>query len=320
MEKFKCLITDYQGDNCSYEIEQLEKNNIQAIAAKSKNQEDWVEYIPSVDAILTRHAILDTKLFSMMEKCKIIARYGTGYDNIDIASAKQKKITITYVDDYCSNEVADHTLLLILYCIRNLGEYLSSVNKGGWTPNPHPNVDRILGKKMTVIGYGKIGQKVVERALAFGFEIRVYDPFYEGKVPKGVNHYEDIYDAVLDTDVLSLHVPLIESTKNLIDKKIINLMSRNSLLVNVARGGLIKIDDAIKALDENKLGWLALDVVDNEPPKKSDVIRSHQKVTLTPHVAYYSKQSIQESKRICVDNIILRLNNKQIIGPEVQTQ
>ena len=97
-------------------------------------------------------------------------------------------------------------------------------------------------------------------------------------------------------------------------------MSQDSLLVNVARGGLIKLEDAINALDENKLSWLALDVVDNEPPEKNDILRNHQKVILTPHVAYFSKQSVQESKRICVDNIILGLNNKQVIGPIVQTQ
>ena len=117
---------------------------------------------------------------------------------------------------------------------------------------------------------------------------------------------------------MSLHVPLIESTKNIIDKKVIDLMSQDSLLVNVARGGLIKLDDAISSLDKNKLGWLALDVADNEPPKKSDILRSHKKVVLTPHIAYYSKQSIQESKRICVENIILGLNNKQVIGPVVK--
>tara|TARA_B100001996_G_C18662471_1_gene593614 strand:+ start:1220 stop:2179 length:960 start_codon:yes stop_codon:yes gene_type:complete len=318
MKKFKCLITDYQGDNCNYEIEQLEKNNIETVVAKSKNQNDWFNILPTVDAILTRHANIDEKSFAMMEKCKVISRYGTGYDNIDINSAQKKKIIITFVDDYCSNEVADHTLLLILYCIRNLRDYLSSVSKGDWTPNPHPNVERISGKKMTVIGYGKIGQKVVERALAFGFEMRVYDPYYKGKVPSGVSHHKDIYDAVLDTDVVSLHVPLIESTKNIIDKKVIDLMSQDSLLVNVARGGLIKLDDAISSLDKNKLGWLALDVADNEPPKKSDILRSHKKVVLTPHIAYYSKQSIQESKRICVENIILGLNNKQVIGPVVK--
>ena len=319
MKKFKCLITDYQGDNCEYEIEQLKKNNIETIVAKSKNQEDWLEFIPSVDAILTRHAVIDKKIFSMMENCKIIARYGTGYDNIDIDSAHQKKITITYVDDYCSNEVAHHTLLLILYCIRNLNEYLSSVGKGEWTPSPHPDVNRISGKKLTVIGFGKIGQKVAERALAFGFEIRVYDPFYKGEVPEGITLYEEIYDAVLESDVVSLHVPLTKSTKNIIDKKVISLMSQNSMLVNVARGGLIKLDDAIHALDENKLGWLALDVADNEPPNKSDILRTHKKIVLSPHIAYYSQQSVQESKKICIDNIILALNNEQVIGPIVKT-
>ena len=96
-------------------------------------------------------------------------------------------------------------------------------------------------------------------------------------------------------------------------------MSQNSMLVNVARGGLIKLDDAIHALDENKLGWLALDVADNEPPNKSDILRTHKKIVLSPHIAYYSQQSVQESKKICIDNIILALNNEQVIGPIVKT-
>jgi D-3-phosphoglycerate dehydrogenase len=204
--------------------------------------------------------------------------------------------------------------------MRNLKNYLSSVSQGKWTPTLHPNVNRISGKIMTVIGYGKIGQKVVERALAFGFHIRVYDPFYKGEFPSGVSSHKDISEAVKDSDVVTVHVPLTKSTENIVDKKIINLMSQDSLLVNVARGGLIKLEDAINALDENKLSWLALDVVDNEPPEKNDILRNHQKVILTPHVAYFSKQSVQESKRICVDNIILGLNNKQVIGPIVQTQ
>tara|TARA_B100001750_G_C15511412_1_gene603946 strand:- start:2189 stop:3145 length:957 start_codon:yes stop_codon:yes gene_type:complete len=315
MNKFSCLITDYQGDDCNYEVSELSNNGVETIIANSKDTDDWIRYVEGVDAVLTRHAVFDKQVLDLMSQCKVIARYGTGYDNIDIASAKKKNIIVTYVDEYCADEVAEHTFSLILYAARNLSLFVNSVREGGWTPVPLPPIGRLNGKKITIVGYGKIGRKVARRALAFGLSVRVYDPYVSEGGLDGVTIYENIEEALTGTDIVSLHVPLIDETRHILNEERLNLISKGGVVVNVSRGGLVDVDSAIRLLDKGKLNFVGLDVLEKEPPEIGDIIRTHPKIILTPHVGYYSHESIAASKAICVQNILSVLKGDSPAGP-----
>jgi len=315
MSKFKCLITDYQGNNCNYEIKELQKHEVDVVIANSKEKKDWIKYIQDVDAVLTRHAIFDSSIIDLMDRCKVISRYGTGYDNIDIKSCTDQDIVVTFVSDYCADEVAEHTFSLLMYSVRSLSIFIDSVKKGDWTPSILPPVERLNGKELTIIGYGKIGRKVAKIAISFGLKVRVYDPFVSNENLTGVTQYNTVEESLQETDIVTLHLPLTPETKNILNKKRLNLISKGGILINVSRGGLIDIDAAIELLDKEHLKSLVLDVVDREPPEKKDTVRIHPKIILTPHVGYYSRESVMVSKEICVRNIINVLNSVEPVGP-----
>ena len=315
MSKFKCLITDFQGNNCSYEVNKLQKHGIDVVIADSKEKIDWIEYVNDVDAVLTRHAIFDNSVIQLMDRCKIISRYGTGYDNIDIKSSTIHNIVVTYVSDYCADEVAEHTFSLLMYSVRNLSIFFDSVVNGDWTPSTLPPVERLNGKELTIVGYGKIGKKVAKIAIALGLKVRVYDPFISNENLTGVTQFDTVEKALEGTDIVTLHLPLTPDTRHILNKKRMNLISKGGILINVSRGGLIDIDAAIKLLDIEHLNSLVLDVLEREPPDKNDVVRSHPKIILTPHVGYYSQESVRVSKEICVRNIISVLNSEKPVGP-----
>ena len=315
MNKFTCLITDYQGNDCNYEVSELSKEGVETIIAKSKEKDDWISHIKNVDAVLTRHAIFDKQVLDLMTRCKIIARYGTGYDNIDILSAKKNNILVTYVDDYCADEVAEHTFSLILYAIRNLSLFISSVREGNWTPLVLPPIGRMNGKKITIIGYGKIGRKVAKIAISFGLIVRVYDPYALKDDLNSVTFYESIEESLRGTDIVTLHIPLIDETKHILNEERIGLIAEGGVIVNVSRGGLIDIKAAIRNLDNKKINSLVLDVLEKEPPETDNIVRNHPKIVLTPHVGYYSLESVALSKEICVSNVLSGLKGNTPIGP-----
>jgi len=315
MNKFTCLITDYQGNDCNYEVSELSKEGVDTIIAKSKEKDDWVGHIKNVDAVLTRHAVFDEQVLNLMDRCKIIARYGTGYDNIDILSAKKNNILVSYVDDYCADEVAEHTFSLILYAMRNLSLFINSVREDNWTPPVLPPIGRMRGKQITIIGYGKIGRKVAKIALSFGLSVRVYDPYALNDDMNLVSFYESIEESLKGTDIVTLHIPLVDETKHILNEERIGLIGEGGVIVNVSRGGLVDIEAAIRSLDNEKINSLVLDVLEKEPPELGSIVRKHPKIVLTPHVGYYSLESVALSKEICVNNVLSGLKNTILPSP-----
>jgi len=303
MTERSCVITDFMGDDPSLEEELLSAAGFDVFVAPATDPATWADEAVTADAILTRHAPIRAETIERLERCKVISRYGTGHDNIDIDQAAAQDIVVTNVPGYGTEEVADHTMTLLLMAARHTDVLRASIEGGGWTPDPLPPIKRLRGRRLGLLGIGRIGAAVAERAQAFGLEVRAHDPFVDIP-PQGVTLTDSIDDLVEASDYISLHAPLTPDTHHVLDADRLARLPEGAIVINVARGGLLDLDAAIESLEAGHLGGVAIDVAEQEPLPPDHPARNHPGVFLTPHVGYFSLASVEEAKRRSVGEII----------------
>jgi D-3-phosphoglycerate dehydrogenase / 2-oxoglutarate reductase len=288
--------------------------------APGTSEEELVDAARDCEAMLVCYAKVPESVVAAAAEggCRIISRYGIGYDNIDVAAATERGLLVTYVPDYCLDEVADHAIALLLALARGVHHAALAVSRGEWAV-PHGAVHRLQGSRLAVIGVGGIGARVVDRARAFGIEAVGVDPYLEEwTVP--AERATSFADAVVDADFVSLHVPLTDENHHLIDADSIAGMRRAPIIVNTARGPLVDMDAAVEALDSGRLGGVALDVTEAEPPPADHPLRSHPRAVLTPHMAFYSVEAQAELQRRAAEEIARALRGEapdRPVNPEV---
>lgn len=230
------------------------------------------------------------QLLAAFPRLRLVVRAGVGVDKIDLAAADRLGITVTNVADYGTHEVADHTLLLLLATVRRLGHFAGQT-RGSWQSVRHVPVMRLQGRRLGIVGLGRIGTAVAVRARAFGMDVVAYDPliapeaFARAGVP-GVR----LDDLLATSDVISLHAPLTSESRHLLDRAAFARMRRTPVVVNTARGGLIDAAALAEALDAGVVAAAGLDVVEGEPDIAAhrDLL-DRDDVVATPHVAWYSQ-------------------------------
>lgn len=314
MSGMRCVITDYMGDDTNLECQLLEAAGFDVFVAPSTDPTTWAHQAVDADAILTRHAPVRADTIGRLQRCKVISRYGTGHDNIDLPAAQAKRIIVTNVPGYCTDEVADHAMTLLLMAARHTDVVSASVRSGGWTPQPLPPIQRIRGRRLGLIGFGRIGAGVAARAAAFGLEVWAYDPFLE-QPPPGVEMVDTVDELLARSDFVSLHAPLTSETRHILDTKRLALLPPGAVVVNVARGGLLDLDAAVEALRSGHLSAVAIDVTEQEPPPPEHPARNTPGIFLTPHVGYYSQTSVEEAKRRSVGEIIRVVSGEPAENP-----
>lgn len=244
-------------------------------------------------ALLVGLLPLPGDLLRQRSDLKLIVACSTGWDHIDITAATELGILVCNAGDYCANEVADHTMLLLLASWRNLLPLCTEVQRGGWNfdcaGTPPPLQDVILG----LIGVGRIGSRVAQRAAVFGLKIIGYDPYLPPNLIQSRGAEPVSLAALLArADIISLHLPSQDGRKAVLDQTAIEQMKPGVLLINVARGDLMDLRAVRSALERGRLGGLALDVWETEPPLGLDPLFNHPKVIVTPHAAWYSTASV----------------------------
>jgi D-3-phosphoglycerate dehydrogenase len=247
-------------------------------------------------------AQIDEQVIEAASDCKIIARYGIGVDNLDVEAATRRGIQVTNVPDYCLDEVADHAMALLLAAARGVVGAALGVRSGDWTV-PQENIHRIAGRRLALIGGGRIGRRVADRARAFGYEVVIYDPYTEDSVPS-------VEEAVSGADAVSVHAPLTDETRHIIGPKALAAMQRRPILVNTSRGGLVDLEAVTKALDEDRLAAVALDVTEPEPLPDDHPLRTHPRAIVTPHMSFYSEEAQAELQRRAVDEVVRALTGQ----------
>ncbi len=249
-------------------------------------EDEYAAIVGEHDAMIVRSGIKVTaKILENPGRLKVIARAGVGVDNIDLAAATAKGILVVNTAEASTITTAELAFALLMGLLRNIGPSHQVMSAGGWDRSKYSG-RQLAGKTLGVVGMGRIGQTVAERALAFEMDVVGYDPFFnqetacEGRV-KMVRDFEELLPLV---DILSFHVPLNDQTRSILNKDTFAKCRDGVFVVNAARGGVVDEEDLIAALDSGKCAGAALDVYTTEPPAKDSPLRSHPKILHTPHL------------------------------------
>jgi D-3-phosphoglycerate dehydrogenase / 2-oxoglutarate reductase len=290
--KAKVVITDYVWESL-----EVEKNTLGALAdlvpMKTKKPEEFLDEAGDCDALLNTYAgPITAEAMARMPKCRIIARYGIGVDTIDLEAATRAGIIVTNNPTYCIEEVAEHTLALLLACARKVALYDRLVRAVRWEVPPGKPMFRLSGRTLGLVGFGNIARQVAVRAAAFGMRVVFADPFVrEGE--SGAPGTKVELDVLLrESDFVSVHPPLTPQTRKMIGDDAFGKMKPTAFLINCSRGPVVDTDALVRALDGRKIAGCALDTVDPEPLPNPHQLRDRDNVIITPHVAWYSEQAM----------------------------
>ena len=284
-------------NNSDYEVELIE--NVDDKDIKSK--------IAECDGLSIRTAKLSSELINVSKKLKIISRHGVGYDNIDLKSSKEKNITLAITATANAVAVAEHVIFMLLNISKRKDMYDKTVREGNFTNrNKLPKTIELWKKNILIAGFGRIGQSLIKRCKGFEMNVFVYDPFISKKKIEefGGIKVEDLKETVKSMDAISLHMPLNEKTKNIINLDLIKTMKKNCIIINAARGGIINEQDLNKALNENLIFGAGLDVFETEPPKEDNPLLKNDKVFLSPHTAAFTEECMIRMGKETIQNII----------------
>jgi D-3-phosphoglycerate dehydrogenase len=312
----RVLITDGVFGGFDIERSVLEPLGVELMEATASDEATLVREADGVAGLLVCFAPLRRAVVEAAARggCRVIARYGIGVDNVDVEAASEHGILVTNVPDYCLDEVADHTLALLLAHARLVCEATRTVRDGGWAID-QAAVRRLAGRRLALIGLGAIGRRVAARARAFRLEVVAYDPYLEPWDVGGVERAASLAEAVRDADYVSVHAPMTEENRHLIDADLIARMTARPLLINTARGGLVDLDAVQEALDQGALSGVALDVTEPEPLTEHHPLRNHPRAIVTPHIAFHSVEATEELQRRAAEEVARALRGEQPRSP-----
>lgn len=310
----RVVVSDHPSGSLDVEHEVLDPLGAELVVAPSTDAETLAGLAREADALLVCYAPIPATVVAAAAEagCRVISRYGIGFDNVDVEAATRAGIVVTNVPDYCLDEVADHTLALLLASTRGVVAAAGAVRDGGWTWDV--TLHSLQGRVLALVGIGRIGTKVAERARAFGLRIVAYDPFVRTS-PPDVELVSSLTEALAVADVVSLHLPLSAESRHVIRDETIAAMERAPVLINTSRGGLVDLDAVLRALDNGRLSGAALDVTDPEPLPEDHPLRTHPKAIVTPHMAYYSEEAQAELQRRAAEEVARALRGEPPRSP-----
>ena len=280
--------------NFSYEV--VEDLSIENVKKK----------IVDADAVSLRTSILPAEAIENAKNLKIISRHGVGYDNIDLNSCKKENIDIAITATANAVAVAEHVLFMLLSISKRKNMYDISVKSGKFNErNKLPKTIEIWDKNILIAGFGRIGKALIKRCLGFEMNVFVYDPYVDAETIKsmGGTKVENLSKAIRDMDAVSLHIPLTDQTKNIINYDLLKTMKKNCIIINAARGGIINEKDLDKALNEGLIFGAGIDVFEIEPPEADNPLLKNDKVFLSPHAAAFTEECMTRMAKETIQNI-----------------
>ena len=293
-KKFKIIITDCDHPSVEIEKKILSEINSELTLETCKTEEDVIAVASDADGIINQYAPFTRKVIKSLNRCKIIARYGVGVDNIDVEAATEYGIIVANVPDYCVDEVSTHTMALILACARGITLLDRKIRDKKWDFTLAKPLFRTQGKTLGLFGLGRIARSVAQKASGFGFKIIAYDP-YVSKV-NGEIKLVKLSQLLSDSDFVSIHVPLTIETRHSFGENELKVMKKTAYLVNTSRGPIVDEKALYVALKEKWIAGAALDVMEKEPPDWEDPLLKLDNIIITPHISFYSEESYVELK------------------------
>ena len=321
---WKILITDYVWASIEPERQVLAEVGAGLIAAETGDAAELQVLAPMMDGILTCWNPVREPVIAAAKKCQIIARYGIGLDNIDVDVATAHGIVVTNVPAYCIDEVSDHAMGLLLACARKIPRFDRAVRSDVWDQNIGPEMRRIRGKTLGIVGFGRIGQAIIPKAKAFGLTINVCSPRTDPKRIQQQGAQKVSFSELLATsDFITIHAPLTQETQCMFSDAEFRAMKPTAFLINTARGGIVDTAALTAALQNGDLAGAGLDVLETEPPESDTELLTLDNAVVTPHAAFISEESILDlevTAATCVAQVLTGQLPESVVNPSVLEQ
>lgn len=320
--KAKVVLTDYVWESLDVEKKTLD-GLASLVALQTKKSEEFLPEAKDCDALLNTYAgPITAEVMARMPTCKIIARYGIGVDTIDIDAATAAGIIVTNNPTYCIEDVAEHTMALLLSCARKVAFYDRLVRKGRWEVPPGKPIFRLVGSTLGLVGFGNIARAVAVRAAAFGMRVLYYDPFVEEGPFPVPGEKKELFEMLRESDFVSVHPPLTRETRGMMNDEAFARMKPTAFLINCSRGPIVDTEALVRALDAGRIAGCALDTTDPEPLPDPHALRGRENVIITPHAAWYSEQAMaglqsgapNEVRRVLTGEWPVNVVNKAVKG------
>ena len=296
------LVTDCDFPDVSIEKRIVEEAGHELAVAQCRTEDDVIAAARGCAGALVQYAPMNARVFRALPELRIVSRFGAGFDTVNVADAQAHGVWVANSPDYGVGEVAAHALGMAIGLVRHIPLFNRDVHAGRWDYNSTGPVRRLSKLTLGILGVGRIGSRMAAYARPLFGRVLGCDPYID-HFPEGVEPVSR-EELLREADVLSLHVPLTDETRQLVGAAALAAMKRGSYLVNTARGAVVHVPSLLEALDCGQLEAAALDVLPKEPPVGDDPVLRHPRLLLTPHAAFYSTEGERELRTKAALNLV----------------
>ena len=321
-EKQTVVIADYDYGNVDIERAIIERAGLELVAAHCKSEDDVLDVVQYAHAIIAQYAPISAKVINALARCRVIARYGTGVDIVDVDAATRRNILVTNVpNDWCENEVADHAMALLLAVARKLRDYDRDTRAGVWHWQSGQPIHRLRGSILGLLSFGAIARSIARRASGFGMRVIAHDPYMASADIAAHDATPVSFDELVEqSDYLVIQAPLTSETHHLFGEAQLRRMKPGAFLINTARGPIVDDRALYRALKDGWIAGAGLDDIEEEPAKlrvwkPTNPLFSLDNVIITPHAAYYSEEAIHTVRDFAAHEVVRVLTGKPPLSP-----
>jgi D-3-phosphoglycerate dehydrogenase len=316
------VVADHDFGEVDIERGIIERAGFRLVAADCKTEDDVIAAARNADAVFAQYATVGARAIAAFTRCRVIARYGTGVDIVDVDAATRHGILVTNVpNDWCRDEVADHAIALLLAAARRISAYDRATRAGVWRWQSGEPIHRMQGRLLGLLSFGAIAQAIAVRARAFGMGVLAHDPYLAPAEITAHGATPVSFDELLDqSDHLVVQAPLTDQTRHLIGEAELRRMKSTLILVNTGRGPIVRDDALYRALSEGWIAGAGLDDLEEEPGKQRDWSPSNplfglDNVIVTPHAAYYSEEAMRTVREFAAHEVVRVLSGQAPLSP-----
>ncbi|HWG85850.1 MAG TPA: C-terminal binding protein [Deinococcales bacterium] len=312
------FVTDWDYPSLDIERAVLARAGLELTPTQCRSEDDVLAACADAEGLLNQYAPLTRRVLEGLRHLKVVTRYGVGYDTVDVQAATELGIAVCNVPDYGVEEVSDHAIALILGLARGIARHDRAIRSGAWDFSLARPLRRTRGKTLGVLGYGRIGRATARKGAGLGWQVIACDPAQAaGPEPVELVGFEELLERA---DYLSIHLPLTQQTRGLIDAAALARLKPGAILVNTARGGIVDTEALTQALLGGRLAGAGLDVLDREPIAPGSPLLELENCILTPHAAWYSEDAFVELKTKAAEEVASVLTGRTpryCLNPEV---
>lgn len=315
----KVLVTDISWPDTTIEDGVLAAVDASTVLAETGEEAELVELVHDADAILTCFAHVTPAVVAAGERLRVIGRYGVGTDNIAVEEATRRGIPVTNVPVYCTDEVTEHVLAMLLAHVRGIVPYDRAVRRGDWSLATGLPTRRVAGRTLGIVGFGAIGQTLARKARGLDLAVVAHDAD-DARVRDGGAEPVGLLELAGRADFVSVHVPLVEATRGLIGREFLSAMKPSAYLFNAARGAIVDHDALLWALKAGEIAGAGIDVFEPERLPADHPLLAEERLLATPHTAFYSDESMRDLARLAAENVAAVLAGREpasLVNPQI---